>query len=433
MEETTVALTPQQEDAVQKAEKWLERFEEDKSKQIFVLAGYAGTGKSFATREIVRRLKRTASYMAYTGKAALVISKYNQVHATTIHSRIYKPVIVSDDVFKDLIARRDELEVGTPERLEIMDEIKRLMTPEFTLNSEAFEEDDTDLLVLDECSMVDDVLLEDLKSFGLPILALGDPGQLPPIAGTGALFRGAPDAMLTDIRRQALGSPIIDWSMKARTRTPWPSTSIETILTDKVAKVPRTYVKPDLMRELFAAHDVVLCWKNITRMHLNSWNRKRLGYTETSSVYPTAGERIIFTKNDKEASIFNGLFADVVEVGDLLDLVIELFVRYETDPPNATPRKVRVLRACFDEYVQPGAIESLKPWDYKGNQLADFGYVLTCHKAQGSQWDNVLIFEENVLNWDKVRDERAKWLYTAITRAAEKVTILTGDLGIGKR
>ena len=68
---------------------------------------------------------------------------------------------------------------------------------------------------------------------------------------------------------------------------------------------------------------------------------------------------------------------------------------------------------------------------FRGRQRAAFGYALTCHKAQGSQWSRVLVFEEDCFNWGSkpgARDLRAQWLYTAITRAVDKVTIIGGKM-----
>lgn len=428
-QQETITLSPEQEDAAQKCQEFIDNFsyeraQENKRKGYFVLEGYAGTGKSFAVNEIIRRTGLKPAYMAYTGKAALVLNKYHNLDATTIHSKIYKLRQVSDTVFKELYAKREEAKTED-EALEITKEIKELMEPKFELNEEAFDEDNVKLIVLDECSMVDDEILDDLLSFGLPIIALGDPGQLPPVKGTGSLFKGLPDARLTEIRRQSLDSPIIQWSMWARERRPLPMTHLEDWREDLVAKVPKGMVRGKELHEMFETHDVCICWKNITRQNMNSWRRKMLGFHEQDPVFPVKGETLIITKNDKVAGIFNGQFAEVIEVGELFDVYIEL----EVLPEEAkNPVKLKVLRACFEQYQNPDAFEGLRPWDYKDRHQVDFGYCLTCHKAQGSQWDNVLILEENVLNWHKpgVQEGRAQWLYTAITRAAKKVTMIAG-------
>lgn len=417
-------LSEQQEQAAQEFDWWYVNFDEEGTnrERYFVLDGYAGTGKSTCVGEIIRRLKLRAAYMAYTGKAALVLSKNSRVHAKTIHSTIYKPVITSEEEFKRLYEAAEKAE-GT-EQQEIKNKIKQLMKPTFTLNDEAFGENRPDVIVLDECSMVDDTLLTDILSFKIPVIALGDPGQLPPIDGTGALFKTAANSRLTEIRRQALDNPIIAWSMKAREMTTIPFSDPDTVMEDRAAKVvPAIAGRP--LEEYLAAHDVCICWKNVTRQAINIRYRKMNGLYYKDGLFPVEGDRLIITKNDRNLGIFNGQFCDVQQVIAQHDSFIELMVL----PEDAKkPIKIEVLNACFEQYRNPKAFEGLRPWDYAGKQQADFGYALTCHKAQGSQWDKVLVLDHNVLGWQKVREDRAKWLYTAITRAVEKVTILAGEV-----
>lgn len=429
-----VVLSEQQQVAEDRAIVWLDKCKQELnnkmplSQPVFVIEGLAGTGKTFTVKTIIDKLKRKPAYMAYTGKAALVLNKYSNAHATTIHSRIYSPLSVSDKVFKDLYKRRDTSK-DEEEVRKLQQEIDELSQIKFALKEkeDAFPHKEN-LIVLDECSMVDKEMLSDLKSFKIPIIALGDPGQLPPVKGEGALFTGVADVSLTEIRRQSLDNPIIEWSMFARNQRPLPPTPQETVYTDKVAKLPRSLVVSSIgMWELYKAHDILICWKNQTRQNINRWVRTELGYTkDPSSIFPVVGDKLIITKNDRTLGLFNGLFAEVIEVGDLYDTYIELKIRTELQAETDIPISVRIMRACFEVYTNPDAWKQVKPWHFKNMQQADYGYAITCHKAQGSQWDKVLILEENVLNWPKAKEERAKWLYTAITRAVEKVTILTG-------
>ena len=423
-----IVLSEQQEVAAHNFFEWLDAYNagEPNIRPYFVLEGFAGTGKSFCVAELVRRTGLRPRYMTYTGKAALVLNKYNPgLDARTIHSSIYRLVSVGDGTFKRLFEQLEKAQTDEA-RKEIQKEIDDLRKPRFELNEEAFEDENIDLFVLDECSMVNQDILDDLLSFGLPIIALGDPGQLPPVKGEGALFRGLADARLTEIRRQALDNPIIQWSMWARNSRTLPMTDPDQIMADRAAKCPKDLFSMDELNQLMDQHDMTICWKNATRQFLNLMRRKHLGFYGQSNVYPVPGDTIIFTKNDRTAGVLNGLFATVVEVGNLMDMYIELKVRLETQAPDAEPIPVKILRACFEVYVDPDAWKSVKPWDYRDRQQCDYGYAITCHKAQGSQWDRVIVFEENALNWPKAQDERAKWLYTAVTRAAQKITIIAG-------
>lgn len=428
LEKPAITLSDEQIQAMEKALVWLKDFDLNKTKRpYFVIEGFAGTGKSFTISKIIEESGRKPAFMAYTGKAALVLNKYSDVGATTIHSRIYRVNKVPDDVFKALYADRDGAK-SEAEAKEVQKQIDELMRPKFELNPEAFDEGNVSVIVLDECSMVDDVILQDLISYGIPIIALGDPGQLPPVKGEGALFKGIADARLVEIRRQALDNPIIAWSMQARKgqqlRMNYPD-EWDTLL---AAKVSLGSVGVSVRADMFKHHDITICWKNETRRKINRWARKVLGINTTNSLYPVPGDTINFSKNDKEMNIFNGMFAEVIKVGELMDKYLEVEVMLETQKPDTPPTKLKLLRACFEEYVNPDAMKQLSPWDFRGNQQADFGYAITCHRAQGSQWDSVLIFEENVFNWNKpgIPELRAQWLYTAITRAAKKVTILSG-------
>lgn len=419
-----ITLSDQQQAASDRFSQWLDDFQAGTAtRPFFVLQGFAGTGKSFTINHIIDDLELEANFMAYTGKAALVLRKYSGVEATTIHSACYKYLGTDTARMKELYGLQQEGDLDEEQLAEIKREMDELRQPRFELNREAFPKDSNRVLVLDECSMVDNNMLKDLTSYGIPIIALGDRGQLRPISGTGALFGGAPDAELTEIRRQALESPIIRWSMLARERKPLPPTNFDTWQVDEAAKIPAAFARPPpVLKELFDSHDMAICWKNATRRDLNQARRKQLGWTTT---YPTVGETIQLQNNDNNRALFNGQFGQIMTDPEIMDYHIECDVLFE-DKDDPIPMKL--LRFRFDEYFEPRAKDQVPPWMFKNAMEADFGYVITCHKAQGSQWDRVLVFEENVFNWHRgdAQAQRAEWLYTAMTRAAQKVTIVGG-------
>lgn len=422
MSDTTITLTEEQQVAADNAIAFLESFPNTR-REFFVIEGYAGTGKSFSVKTILEQTGLKAKYMAYTGKAALVLRRYGGLPAQTIHSTIYKYQPPSETAIRKLYEERDACKDDA--RLKEIDKILAdLNQPIFSLNDEAFEDDDTEVLVLDECSMVDEDILADLTSFGIPIIALGDPGQLPPVKGEGALFKGVSDARLTTILRQALDSPIIQWATWARQKRTLPMTNQDTWETDEVSKLHNSMLSMSDLMEMMTSHDMTICWRNATRQKINQMRRKFLGFHD---VYPQEGDTLIITKNDKEAGIFNGLFVTVLERQKEFDMYIEYKVQPEDMGDESNPPKVlKLLKAPFEEYVNPQAMKNLKPWDRKGTHEADFGYVITCHKSQGSQWPSVLVLDEDVLTWPKVAEERAQWLYTAVTRAAKKLTVVGG-------
>src|SRR3979411_3183984 len=152
---------------------------------VFRLFGYAGTGKTTLARHIADGVSGEVKFAAFTGKAALVMRSKGCDNASTIHSLIYR-------------ARESGVE-----------------QPSFELWDDA-PASKAKLIVIDECSMVDAELGRDLLSFGVPVLVLGDPAQLPPIQGGGFFTDAGPDVMLTEVHRQAADDPIIHLSMAVR-------------------------------------------------------------------------------------------------------------------------------------------------------------------------------------------------------------------------
>src|SRR3954469_18553543 len=176
-----MSWSPQQDAALKAVAEWLRRGD----KPVFRLFGYAGTGKTTLARHIAEGVDGDVAFGAYTGKAALVLRSKGCADASTIHSMIYRS--------------RESDEGG----------------PQFVLNRQSAAAK-ADLIVIDECSMVDEELGRDLLSFGRPVLVLGDPAQLPPVKGGGFFTEAEPDIMLTEVHRQAQDNPIIRMSMAIR-------------------------------------------------------------------------------------------------------------------------------------------------------------------------------------------------------------------------
>ena len=153
--------------------------------QVFRLFGYAGTGKTTLARHLAESVDGEVAFGAFTGKAALVMRSKGCKDARTIHSLIYRAKEVESE------------------------------EPSFELNEDS-EAANAALIVIDECSMVDEEFGRDLLSFGKKVLVLGDPAQLPPVKGGGYFTEAEPDVMLTEVHRQAADDPIIRLSMIVR-------------------------------------------------------------------------------------------------------------------------------------------------------------------------------------------------------------------------
>jgi exodeoxyribonuclease-5 len=363
-----VQWSTQQDAALKAVSRWRKAGEQ----QVLRLFGYAGTGKTTLARHIAESADRGVAFAAYTGKAAHVMRGKGCVGAGTIHSLIYRS--------------RGEDENG----------------PTFVLNNDS-EAGKVGLIVIDECSMVDADVGRDLLSFGTPVLVLGDPAQLPPVSGGGFFTSAEPDIMLTEVHRQAANNPIIRMSMEIREgRT----------LDEGSYGGSRVIDVGDIEQEDILAADQVLVGRNNTRRRYNTRIRELLGREGT---VPVAGDTLVCLRNDRKRGLLNGSMWRV----DKARKPRKGLLRYTLQPDDAeTGGKATV--ASINPAFFDGTAEALSFPERKRSDEFDFGYVLTVHKAQGSQWDDVVLFDESFA----FREHRARWLYTGITRAAERITVV---------
>ena len=350
--------------------------------QVFRLFGYAGTGKTTLARHLAEGVDGDVLFAAFTGKAALVLRSRGAKKASTIHSLIYRP-------------RGEEL-------VDDEDTGKSALTPLFTLNRQS-PVANASLIVIDECSMVDEDLGRDLLSFGTPVLVLGDPGQLPPVSGGGFFTDHEPDVLLETIHRQARDNPIIDLAQMAREGYPIPHGSFGT---SKVIN------RRDVDQSEVLAADQVLVGTNKTRRR---YNQRLRDLKDFQGPTPAAGDKLVALRNDPAKGLLNGSLWQVVSAPNSSKAFMNLLIASEDDGMERMSAKIKVLKAAFENP------EEELPWQMKRRfDDVDYGYALTVHKAQGSQWDDVYLFDES---W-AFREHSQRWLYTAITRAAEKITIV---------
>lgn len=372
-------FSPQQDEALKAVSRWLK---EGRS-PIFRLFGYAGTGKTTLARHFAENVDGEVLFAAFTGKAAQVLRSRGAKNARTIHSLIYRP--------------RGEEEVSDEETG------KTSISPMFAINRQS-PVAQASMIVIDECSMVDEALGRDLMSFGTPILVLGDPGQLPPITGGGFFTEQEPDYLLTEIHRQARDNPIIDLAMQVREGREIMHGDYGTA---------QVIGKSEVTQELVLTADQVLVGTNRTRRRYNQRLRELKGFTQD---YPQAGDKLVCLRNDPSKGLLNGsLWQVMTSSKETVKPGINLMVRPEDDDMDRGAAKIKLLKSVFE------APDAEIPWTTKKRyDDFDFGYALTVHKAQGSQWNNVVLFDESYA----FRDTRERWLYTAVTRAAERLTIV---------
>ncbi|HZH51315.1 MAG TPA: AAA family ATPase [Microvirga sp.] len=357
----------QQDAALKAVADWLRRGD----RPVFRLFGYAGTGKTTLARHIAEGIDGEVVFGAYTGKAALVMRSKGCADASTIHSLIYRS--------------RESDEGG----------------PQFVLNRQS-PVAKADLVIIDECSMVDEELGRDLLSFGQPILVLGDPAQLPPVKGGGFFTEAPPDVMLTEVHRQAKDNPIVHMSMQVREGGRLePGTWGES----------RVIRRREIDAATVLAADQILVGLNKTRRLYNGRLRELNGYRDPM---PAAGEKLVCLRNDKTKGLLNGGTWSIQAVRGIRND----FVRMDVLPDDDARRRA-VEVAVHKAFFEGTEDEVPFPLRRESDEFT-YGYALTVHKAQGSQWDDLVLFDESYA----FREHRSRWLYTGLTRAAEKVTVV---------
>ncbi len=365
-------FTPHQDAALKAVAGWLKAGPgKNGTPPVFRLFGYAGTGKTTLARHIAAGVDGEVKFAAFTGKAALVMRNKGCDGASTIHSLIYR-------------ARESGEE-----------------QPNFELwdNAPASK---AKLIIIDECSMVDADLGRDLMSFECPLLVLGDPAQLPPIQGGGFFTDCEPDVMLTEVHRQAQNDPIVRMSMMVREGNP-----LEVGRFGDSEVVRRDALDPDRVM----AADQVLVGRNATRRAYNTRVRQKQNIEDP---LPVAGDKLVCLRNNRKKALFNGGLWRVKSRAQSRSKIVTMRLSPDEDFGGRLT-KVSVRADCFAGGVENIPWEQRRPYDE-----FDYGYVLTVHKSQGSQWDDVVLFDESFA----FQDSRARWLYTGITRAAKRLSVV---------
>lgn len=418
--------------------------------QDFFFGGYAGTGKTTVLPAVIEEMGLTPSNVAFcapTGKAAKVMGDKLKafgmhVSPTTIHKLIYLPKRAHADRIESMINQINSqivrakvgeqigvfwndktltVEEAEMQAKQLSFDLIRAMDndggPQFQLRPWEDFPEEVELIVVDEGSMVGLTLAEDLATFGRPILAFGDPGQLPPVADEYGFECEHPDAFLTEIHRQAKDNPIIQLATMAREGKDLRVGDYG----NGVKVVERRYddVTLDMTREA-----MVLCGTHKKKWTLTKKIRDALGYTESG---PCEGEPLLFCKNSQklQAMVNGTLVTCMTEHGNLRKGVASIDLKVRDDEGGGVTYDVKAVQGLFEEHQarKRNAYTAPSTLAFKAKRECehiDFGHVLTVHKSQGSQWDEVVVHDES----GAFREASSRWLYTAVTRAAKQLTVV---------
>ena len=403
MELTKDDLTEEQSGAVEAVCDWMRS---SGNRGHFKLGGLAGTGKTSIlpfVRSALGLVEETVAFAAYTGKAARVMKKKGTMRVSTVHSLIYHPE-----------------EVTLPSGKKGVDFVRKMAL-----------ELPTTLIVVDESSMIGEALHVDLMSFGIPVLYVGDYGQLPEIGGNFDLMKEEGlDHKLSKIHRQAEGNPIIRVALDVR----------EGYRPDDRSDDGR-YARMrmgDVGDSTLANADQIITGKNDSRRELNPRIRALKGM---AGELPVRGDRLILLRNNRELGVTNGQQVYVTADAEPLDLLTlavscvddwawESYVDLERQLGAENVDIAGLLAVDVPEGIEvmhlPVSSRSFAVVEFEETQYelldrvsADYAYAVTVHKSQGSEWDKVLLWDDGFGRWDD--EMRRRWLYTAITRASERL------------
>jgi len=376
-----IQLSPDQRYAAETIRAWLSTPEKRLS-----LGGFAGTGKTTIISHLLQELNTSVAVCAFTGKAASVLRSKGVTSATTMHKLMYVP----EKVCGKCLAKNAAIKTFDGKwRCKVCGSLNLRMhwTRVPVIGA--------DLVIVDEASMLNLSLVEDIEELAQKILYVGDHGQLEPIGKDPGIMR-EPDIRLEQIHRQAEASGIIQLAHHMRQGfmpTKWYGSEF-----DDARVVGLSKLVPQTLRKF----DMILCGYNKTRKVINKIIRDDTGLSGDGEL-PTVGDRLICLQNDSDLGLFNGLLVTIVNKHTSYEYPKYSF---RDDFGNEYDR-VSINPEQFSE-------EKKIEYSPKGIGLFDYGYCLTTHKSQGSEWDKVAVIEQLARSWDP-----ARWRYTAATRAAK--------------
>lgn len=399
-------LNRMQQVGFERAKKWWS----DGNEQIFRIAGYAGTGKTYLSAIIANSLAdNRIAFCAFTGKAALVMQQRG-LPATTIHQLIYNTEQKREPYYDDDGILRYKRKMVTT--------LKDKLDPK------------PSIILVDEASMVSDKIRRDLFSFDIPIIAVGDPFQLPPVNGEETDLLTDPDVTLEEIMRQDEGSAIAYLAEKIRKGKPLREDESHFGV---IWQMSKSVIRDEYEKDMFGWAEQIIAGRNATVANVNQHARHWLGFT---GEIPEIGDKLICKRNAWDTILEDGKLPTAL-VNGLIGYCTHVGQREKSEMvpwrnhPVKTIQHVLSLRPTFEETAefQDIVYNPSSLWETKlarsnmKEMIFQFAYCITCHAAQGSEWDNVLLYDDS---WHDPNDPmfQARWRYTGVTRAAKRLVWL---------
>ena len=431
----------------------------DDDRKVFLLCGYAGTGKTSLISALVRtmeQLERKTTLLAPTGRAAKVFSSYSGKSARTIHKCIYRQKSIMDSATFTLTANRAQ------NTLFIVDEASMISN-----NGNA---------MTGSCGLLDDLIEFVYSGHGCSLLLLGDTAQLPPIGEVQSpaltesylrsMFLNVTSVELKQVMRQLNDSGILFNATMLRQR----------IEEEETYELPQITLKgfadicnvqgEELIEAIESSYNkagidetIILCRSNKRANVYNEGIRRRILYREEEL---SRGDMLMIVKNnyhyaehDKESPMTFVANGDVVRLKrirrfeefygfrfidatlqfpDYDDYLMDAKVMLDTlssESPSLTREQSKELfleveKDYLDIKAKNKRYREIRENPYFNAMQVKFAYAVTCHKAQGGQW-SVVFIDRCLFGDEPISKDMLRWLYTAITRATEKVYLVNFD------
>ena len=339
--------------------------------------------------------KWKVAFAAFTGKAAQVLNsklKFHGAHypedtVSTLHSLLYAAILDKDGQIAGW-RRKTELECN--------------------------------LLIIDEASMVTSEIWNDIQHLGIPILAVGDHGQLPPVNSKFSLLEQQ-DFTLTHIHRQATDSPILQVASLARTTGLIPVQRFGLGVQKFDSQTSDAGVMIDEYLQQVNQETLFLTGFNSSRVKMNG-SARAARWRDPEK--PEVGDSVVCLKNDWEVGIYNGMTGVIAGLSVAKTLEGRV-MSYEAEIKDSTGLSLYSGLISAEQFNHPESLKFTKQQQRDVGQLFDYGYCLTVHKAQGSQAKRVVLIEERSKHMND--EDWRRWLYTGVTRAEEELYIFGAD------